>query len=217
MGFESGFEKIKKADNCTFKEVLKALSFIEYENNDWAKKNYLTFEEFLIGSNEDKFFENVELREDLINFYKNLETDNIDFWCSSGRIFDSDILEFMNNTYSDMEYYLIDKDILYKLNKYIEIRNKDFKFKQIFPTMAIKEIEDDSFILKPIEGIQYEDENGNIGQYLGDGFDNIPLFSFESNAVDLEDYYTINSLHDTIIKLNNIDLDKYFVWYYRSY
>lgn len=214
MGFEIGFNKIKKYDSCSFNEMLESIERNSFKNNEWLKEHYSSYEEY---------YKNTDLSKkplcnpsnEIIKFYDGKEPDILDYWCSIGRKFDSDICSYL--TKIDEYHYLIEN------KKQIESLLKNFKswLESIEPepayiTHSIKCLEDGSFILNKIDGIQIELENGQIRQLFFNDDEDDTIY-VNSKYVEPEEIYAIKTLIKCLEEINEINLDEYFIYYWRSF
>ena len=212
MGFEVGFNKIEKYKNTTLNEALEALRRISFENNKWLNENNTSYEEYYKNDplNSQPLLNPSQA---IIDFYKNKTDDNIDYWCSIARAFDDIICNTLDKITN--EYYLVNKN---NINALKEIIRKKLAEVELIPAIVTHSIinNEDEMILKPIDGIQIELEDGQVRQIFFDDFEEDTIY-VSKTSVDLETINVYNSLLNCILEIEKIDLDKYFVYYWRSW
>ena len=212
MGFEVGFNKIEKYKNITLTEALEALRRIGFKNNKWLNENNISYEEYYKNDplNSQQLLNPSQA---IIDFYKNKIDDNIDYWCSIARVFDDIICNALEKVTN--EYYLVNKN---NINILKEIIIKKLEEIELIPAIVTHSIinREDEMILKPIDGIQIKLENGQVRQLSFDDFEENTIYVSKAD-VDPETIDVYNSLLKCILEIEKIDLDKYFVYYWRSW
>lgn len=214
MGFEIGFDKIEKFENINFSETLEALDRIEFSKNKWYANNYISYEEYYKANNLNKL-PLYNPSNNVLDFYKDKESETLDYWCSIGKRFDEEIKEKLTKISTD--YYLIkDKSQLDALLTYFKAKLEDMEPEPAMIMYAIKKMQDGSLNLSEIDGIQVELDTEEIKQILFDEDSDTTIY-VNKKYVDSEEIYAIKQLIKCLEKIQKIDLDKYFVYYWRSY
>lgn len=214
MGFEIGFDKIEKFESINFSETLEALDRIEFSKNKWNADNYISYEEYYKANNLNKL-PLYNPSNDVLDFYKDKESETLDYWCSIGKRFDEEIKEKLTKISTD--YYLIkDKSQLDALLTYFKAKLEDMEPEPAMIMYVIKKMQDGSLNLSEIDGIQVELDTGEIKQILFDEDSDTTIY-VNKKYVDSEEIYAIKHLIKCLEKIQKIDLDKYFVYYWRSY
>lgn len=210
MGFECGFDKVKKLDSNPEK-CLYMLHYKDYINNSWATNNFSTFKEYEEYSYKS-LYKDFKCKYPDVTYTGEDELENIEFWCSIGRYIDdlihNDLIEF-----KPFEQYLIDSSFIDNaLIKVQDILSKD-KLVPAIATHSFKYTEDGDKLMTLCDGLLVEDEDGNES-LLDFEYDNIWI---GSRNFDSDRYDALKSFRDTLIKMKNIDLNENYIFYYRSY
>jgi len=210
LGFECGFDKVKKLDSNPEK-CLYMLHYKDYINNSWATNNFSTFKEYEEYSYKS-LYKDFKCKYPDVTYTGEDELENIEFWCSIGRYIDdlihNDLIEF-----KPFEQYLIDSSFIDNaLIKVQDILSKD-KLVPAIATHSFKYTEDGDKLMTLCDGLLVEDEDGNES-LLDFEYDNIWI---GSRNFDSDRYDALKSFRDTLIKMKNIDLNENYIFYYRSY
>lgn len=208
MGFEAGFNIVKKTD-ATFEQFLEAYRRNEYENLMY--QFYKTYDEYRKYDDGEP----VEVDDAIIKFYKENKAKLLDFWCSIGRKWDDNVCDILEKVSEN--YYLVNAENYPKLVEYAKGLFEKYMFIPVVPTHGITYTNDDEMILKQIDGIQVTTGDGDIKQVFNvESYEETNLLTFKGE-VEYWDYYAVKSFWDVINSLKFVDFDKYFVYYWRSY
>lgn len=198
---------------------------------------YPTYEKYWRSNclDENEKFPGIPSDEE-IAFYQEIYTENlkessyndaittIDFWGSGGRYFDGDLIHILNKV-DDYNFGPFTKD---KLNETLEYVNAELEDCKLIPVIINYSYKinngyraplgmGEDIILNKCDGIIAEDvETGNERRIPTNGEEG-ELVYVPSRNFDEDKYYALLSLKEVLIKILNIDLDKEFVWYERSW
>lgn len=210
MGFECGFNKVKKLDSNPEK-CLYMLHYKDYIKNSWAVEHFSTFKEYNEYSYKS-LYKDFECKYPDVKYTGEDELENIEFWCSIGRYIDNlihnDLIEF-----KPFEQYLVDSTFIDNaLTKVQNILSKD-KLIPVTITHSFKYNDDGDKVMTLCDGILTEDEDGHEA-LIDLEFENIWI---GSRNFDVDKYDALESFRDTLIKMKSIDLNENYIFYYRSY
>lgn len=212
MGFECGFDTVKRFYDLSPREYLITKDYLEYKNNSWAQEHYFTFEDYYVSINNGKKPYDIP-NENVVNFYQENKEENIDFWCSIGRHLDDFIRPNLEEIDIGTERYLVTEEFLEKAEDWVNDELNSNELIEAIPVKGIKMLKDEE-ILSPIDGVVLEDEEGNIHNIYSE-YDSV--FISRNKYFDYSYYKALQSFKDCINKMKTIDLDENWIFYYRSY
>ena len=170
------------------------------------KQDGVTFEEMLRYSDIYGY-------DAFVNRFKPQDLDN---WCSMARgAFDNTICETLQKADKHSYYFLINKNNINALYNIIKTKVDNLDLVPVIVTHSIRQ-NDEDMILTPIDGIQVELEDGQVRQLFFTDYGEDTVYISKS----LADYDTVmmyKSLLDCLRTIQTLDLDKYFVYYWRSW
>lgn len=210
MGFECGFDKIKKIDNDPEKCLYK-IWYKHYMKNPWATEHFNSFKEYMEYEYKP-FYKDFECKYPDIKYDGEEDFENIEFWCSIGRYLDDFILENAIRI-QPFEQYIIDSTFI---DKTLETVQKALNADKLIPvtiTHSFRYNEDGDKVMTLCDGILTQDENENEA-LIDLEYENIWI---GSRHFDIDRYYALESLRDTLIEMKKIDFNEYYIFYYRSY
>lgn len=216
MGWDSGFDVVKKHNNLTPYQYFITNDFKDYLFNDWAREHYDTFEDYYKSSSLfDRELTYTPSGGDA-EFYKKNPEENLINWCSIGRWLDDYILPELTNEYQEFEKYLVTKEFIEKMETWVDEELEKRKLIPVYLKESYKYVneygENSDKILSRCDGLYVEDEDGNIYE-IDREYDTIWI----SKGYDEDKYYALTSFKETLNKMKKIDLDKNWIFYYRSY
>ena len=235
MGFECGFNKFPVYKDTTVDEFLWIKNYLYWKNNPWnfeernGKAPYPTYKDYWMSEGfrrrEEENYPG-EPDPDKVAFYQDFidkEDDTIDYWCSIGRHIDDFVRSELTPIDDDPYYYKgIDLDFVKEAQKWVE---EELEENKLIPVtinrgyvITNKEDrkyidEDDQYATIAIDGVEIEDDDGNIrrldaeGQiYVAKGY-----FDDELNGA-------LNGFKDTLYKIKDLLREgEYQVYYYGGY
>ena len=218
MGFDCGFSRVKRMKNCSLADYLNTQLYLEWKNNPWNFEDghYPTYEKYC----EDFYSDNslcVIPSQEMIDFYSVETEEHIFSWGGwSFSDVDHQILSILKPFNSSDYFRELNEDNKQDLIKYLNevIDDNRLEEKYICRSFLIPKDgdEDDDYIIKRIDGVLLADDseeelNFNL-HYTA-----IPIFVEKKNG----NYYLANKLEVLKAKLEMIDLNNYFVYYWNSY
>ena len=214
MGFNCGFNKIKKVDK-DFEKCLYMMSYEYFKTNNFINNNNCNFNEYMTKM-YSPLYKNFECKysdEDLENTkYKNIKFEEIDYWYSTGRYID-DICKLVLTEIQPFEKYrVIEED----LDKMMDIVNEELDKNKLIPvtiTHAFRYTEEGDKLMTLCDGILTQDEDQHEA-LIDLEFENIWIGSREFN---IDKYYVLENFKNTLYNMRKVNLNKYYIYYYRSY
>lgn len=213
MGFECGFDVVKKKDsNTTMQDFINAYSKANFEENKFLHEQFKSYEDY--AKNNAFFKLDTNVSRDLVDFYKDNKPKMLDYWCSLGRDFDQDVYELLDQIRVD--YYEITKDNLDDLIQYTIKRLDSMDYIPAIVTHGIQGKADDKMTLLPVDGIQVMLDDGTIRQLF---FDELYCDSIlvSRNLAETEEVEAARRLSECVESLKKYDMDKYLLYYWRSF
>lgn len=212
MGFECGFDRVKKFKDTDVKNVLAVSNYVQWRDNEWNRENYKTFFEYCSAMDYD--YDAIP-EQSVIEYYDknrigqwNSIPETIEYWCSSGRLIDS----FMQKYLGKEDYIRINNDILNELSEWLD---EKLNVHKLVPVQIIRAYKDEDNKVKTLfdcEGVEVVDEEGNR-KFVNGSSD---IIFVGSDGFDSEERYTLEKLQDTIKRMKKL-LRGNIIWYWRSY
>ena len=232
MGFECSISCIPKFGDISEKNAVAAYNYAQFvrwtETEPWCReqiKNGHTFlfEEYASGFTE-KDLPPKQIVDKYISYIKenSLMDDVIESWCSIGRIFDDEIIR--KGMVIRKEYtYLLSLDAITQYKEEIKKWLDNHDFVRVEPVNGVRYNNtdkntglNDTIILIPIDGIEVEDEEGNIKRLMVTEDDYSGLY-IRANACDDDKYFAYKKLYEALDEAEKTDFDDYIVIYERSF
>lgn len=149
-------------------------------------------------------------------FMNRFKPEDLNNWCSLARgAFDSAITDTLQRADKDGYHFLVDKHNINILYDLIKKKVETIDLVPAIVTHAIRQ-KDDDLILTPVDGIQIELDDGQIKQLFFTDYGEDVVFVSKSLA-DPETVLMYKDLLECLNKIRCLDLDKYFVYYWRSW
>lgn len=213
MGFDCGFNAIKKFKDYTVMDYINTIYYIEWLDNPWNHEegHYPTYKKYWDSTKSySKEPYPGEPNEEIIEFYRDNEAKELFSWGSwNFSPIDEDLKYYLEKLDEDGFIYLLkDKD---KLIDYLNKLIKDNELEQVTPIKGIN-YQEDEMILRDIDGVMLECQDRKLKQYDNDN-DCAGLCLINDENMYWISYY-LNLLK---AKLEVIDLDEYWVYYWRSW
>lgn len=212
MGFNCGFSKIKKVDK-DFEKCLYMLTYNYFKTSSYIKDDSFNNYMNTIYSPIYKDFVCKYYDEELENTnYRNIKPEEIDYWCSIGQYID-DICKSVLTEVKPFEKYRVTSE---DIDKMMDITRKELNDNQLIPvtiTHSFKFTDEGDKLMTLCDGILTQDEDQHEA-LIDLEFENIWIGSRNFN---LDKYYVLESFKDTLYDMKKINLNKYYIYYYRSY
>lgn len=212
MGFDCGFNAIKKFKHYTIQDSLNALDYIRWMDNPWNHEegHYPTYEDYwksVISYNDDEY--PGEPNKELVEFYRDNDSIDLFSWGSwSFSDVDRELISYLKPLDKYDYNYLLEnkKDFLDYLGRFID------KYGELIPVLPTKGIvySEDETILRNIDGVMLKYPDGKLFEYDNENFG---LYLIEDN----DNYWISHHLELLRSKVEILDLNEYFVYYWRSY
>lgn len=243
MGFECGISKVKKIrKDYTLEDFLNVNEYLGWKNNTWNFEEretangeiipapYPTYEKYWNAMNMDdeKVFPGVP-KQDEIDFYQAVYDKNkeespyadastvINFWCSAGRYFDTDIMDILPRV-DEATFGPFNKETAEEALKYVESELDSCRLIPAVVYECFKENPDGTKVLIPCDGIvatnieTHEEKKIYTGDDEYCGYIYVPSDGYEETKNS-----ALTSLEKALIEVNAINFDDELVWYERSW
>lgn len=243
MGFECSINRVKKnRKDLTLRDFYIINTYLDWRDNPWNFETretidggdiipapYPTFEKYW-NANCDFIGEFPgEPSQSDVDFYSKVKAENrkefsfadasttVNFWCSNGRYIDDEITSRLNKI-NEYTYEGIDKKFI---NDMLEWINDELELCNLTPSMitsCYKDNEDGTTTIIPCDGIVVQNpDTGEERRINTSDFDFGELIYIPTKYFDDDEYHTLISLKETLLKLSEIDFEKEIVWYERSF
>ena len=215
MGFDCGFEAVKKFKEYTIKDYIEVEKYIYWKSNPWnfEDDHYPTYKKYWTSFYNDKEEDYPgEPNEELVEFYTNNRPIKLFEWGSwSFRDVDDEICLLLKKI-DDYDYYLDGNKE--PLLEYISDFIDDNRLISVSPIKSIVNMEDedngDYEITKNIDGVVLSDEDGNYKYFYND-------YEYLYQLKNEDRYYISQALISFKAKLEMLNLNDYDLYYWRSY
>lgn len=225
MGYECGFNAIRRFKDISFEEMKNTLNYLEWKNNPWnfEDDHYPTYEKYWNAFIKNDFFQEDieeypgEPDEEKIEFYQQLVNSNhtLGSWCSIGF---SCLDTYMTNNLTQVkhteDWIGVDEEFVRHAKNWTYSELKEYDLIHVYPTNSIKFVEDDedSFIISKIDGVEMKDDDDKVYRIYNE---------YESPlcyCVDEEKRYCLESFIQTLDFIKFLqEQGDYFIWFWRSY
>lgn len=232
MGFECGFDLIpklvKNSDEKSLKVFKQVTSYLRYNSEEWAQKNYATFEDYWKSWSGNGEFPGIPDKDNIdkvLSFKNKFNLGEYDgyaktlmYWCSIGRHIDETLVDYAKFIDDDRTRALIDDNLIKGIKEYLS-NDTVGEMICVSPEKGFKvkddpDAEDEEIIeTRSIDGIEAWDESGHYIRIYSQRFEYGDTLYYG----DME-YFNINKdLEKLLDMLEVIDRDQYVVYYWRSY
>ena len=245
MGFECGFERVKKYNtDFSVSDFFLVDTYLTWRDNPWNFKNmftktgeqemedtapYPTFEKYWNSHCEWVGKYPGEPSLDEIEFYSAIKNKNqkkepyastsetIDFWCSNGRYIDDEIVSNLEKI-NEYTYGPVNDDFIEKMFKWVEGELKECKLVQSLVLECFQKNEDGTKLLIPCDGIVATNPETGDKRFIDTSEEEFGEYIYiPSKYFDEDKFNALNQFKETLFKLSAINQDDELVWYERSF
>lgn len=230
MGFECGFDKIKKYKDFSLEKILEIKHYVDWKSNGWNFKiredgkapydNYKYYWNIFYRLNDNETYPGEPNEKDVNDYFsfiggKKIE-ENIDFWCSNGREYLDTSLCFFDSIKSIKEdiLYIVDKSFIEEARKWLKEQFNDCDLSEAKLVRGFKYIDDKNIEFIDIDGIQIAEEIDEYSRIIMDKNSTLLVPSVRFNQ---DQYDTLKGFETFLNELDKIDFNEYYIVYYRSY
>ena len=211
MGFNCGFDKVKKIDNDPEK-CLYMLEYSHFKENTFYTDRFNTFKDYMDSMYKSLYKDFKCKYPDIVYNTDNNDFENIITWNSDGRYIDNLLKPYISEI-KPFECYLITNDIIDKLLNLVEKYLSKDKLIPVTVTHSFRYVENGDKLMTLCDGILTQDEDGHEA-LIDLEFENIWI---ASRNINLDEYNIFESFKEVLLQIKSIDLDEYYIYYHRSY
>ena len=212
MGFDCGFTAIKKFKDYTVRDYLEARRYIDWLDNPWNHEegHYPKYEDYWRSFSEYNDEYPGEPSKDLVEFIRANKDIELFGWAGwSFSDIDERLCYLLKPLDSERYTYVVEDPS--RLINYLKDFISEDRFDTVVPTKSINFDEDDE-ILRDIDGVMLKDSDGKLIPFYSD-IDEEGLVMISN----LDRYWISNRFISLEAKLEMIDFNEYWVYYWRSW
>lgn len=226
MGFECGFNKIRKFKDFSLEKIINIKNYLHFKNlvdclGDGEQHSYKEYWH-MYCHDYDCTFPGIPSEEDVNDYLALINNEDIEqniyYWGSRGREYlDYNILccDSVQRTNID-EVFNVDASFVTEAREWLNDNFNDCNLTPAVIKRGFKNVSNNSTVISwlDVDGIQVEDANDEYSKAMinKDTIIYIPTINF-----DLDQYETLKSFELVLNALEKINFDDYYITYYKSY